>query len=87
MPCTKKDIEQMYKDLMALVESLDKDYYKVLLKKFFAEDPAFVKEFKNHSAAKSIHHGYIGGLLEHSLAVAKMCDYYTTYYPVLNRIC
>ena len=85
MPCTKKDIEQMYKDLMALVESLDKDYYKVLLKKFFAEDPAFVKEFKNHSAAKSIHHGYIGGLLEHSLAVAKMCDYYTTYYPVLNR--
>jgi len=85
MPCTKKDIEQMYKDLMALVESLDKDYYKVLLKKFFADDPAFVKEFKNHSAAKSIHHGYIGGLLEHSLAVAKMCDYYTTYYPVLNR--
>ena len=85
MPCTKKDIEQMYKNLMALVESLDKDYYKVLLKKFFAEDPAFVKEFKNHSAAKSIHHGYIGGLLEHSLAVAKMCDYYTTYYPVLNR--
>ena len=51
MPFTKKDIEQMYKDLMALVESLDKDYYKVLLKKFFAEDPAFVKEFKNHSAA------------------------------------
>jgi len=85
MPCTKKDIEQMYKELMALVDSLDKDYYKVLLKKFFAEDPAFVKEFKNHSAAKSIHHGYIGGLLEHSLAVAKMCDYYTTYYPVLNR--
>ena len=85
MPCTKKDIEQMYKDLMALVDSLDKDYYKILLKKFFAEDPAFVKEFKNHSAAKSIHHGYIGGLLEHSLAVAKMCDYYTTYYPVLNR--
>ena len=63
MPCTKKDIEQMYKDLMALVESLDKDYYKVLLKKFFAEDPAFVKEFKNHSAAKSIHHGYIGAYL------------------------
>ena len=85
MPCTKKDIEQMYKELMALVDSLDKDYYKVLLRKFFAEDPAFVKEFKNHSAAKSIHHGYIGGLLEHSLAVAKMCDYYTTYYPVLNR--
>lgn len=85
MPCTKKDVEAMYSELLALVDSLDKEHYKTLLRKFFVEDTAFVKDFKGHSAAKSIHHGFIGGLLEHSLAVAKMCDYYTTYYEVLNR--
>lgn len=85
MPCTKKDVEVMYSELLALVDSLDKEHYKALLRKFFVEDTAFVKDFKGHSAAKSIHHGFVGGLLEHSLAVAKLCDYYTTYYEVLNR--
>lgn len=85
MPCTGKDIDDMYSQLLALINSLDKDYYKSLLRKFFVDDTTFVKDFKAHSAAKSIHHAYIGGLLEHSLAVAKLCDYYTTYYSVLNR--
>lgn len=85
MPCTGKDIDDMYSQLLALINSLDKDYYKTLLRKFFVDDTTFVKDFKAHSAAKSIHHAYIGGLLEHSLAVAKLCDYYTTYYSVLNR--
>ena len=65
--------------------SLIFSYYKTLLKSFFVDDKETAAEFKRHSAAKSIHHGYIGGLLEHSLAVARMCDYYTTYYKRLNR--
>lgn len=85
MPTSKKNVEDMYSQLLALVDSLDREYYKVLLRKFFVDDAAFVRDFKGHSAAKSMHHGFMGGLLEHSLAVAKMCDYYTTYYPVLNR--
>ena len=40
---------------------------------------------KVHSAAKSVHHGYIGGLLEHSLSVAKICESYANLYPQLNR--
>lgn len=85
MPCTKKDVDEMFSDLLKLVDSLEHSYYKTLLKSFFVDDKETAAEFKRHSAAKTIHHGYIGGLLEHSLAVAKMCDYYTTYYKRLNR--
>lgn len=85
MPCTKKDVGEMFADLLKLVDSLEHSYYKTLLKSFFVDDKETAAEFKRHSAAKSIHHGYIGGLLEHSLAVARMCDYYTTYYKRLNR--
>ena len=38
-----------------------------------------------HSAAKTVHHGFVGGLLEHTLSVTKLCDYYASYYPQLNR--
>lgn len=85
MPCTKKDVDEMFSDLLKLVDSLEHPYYKTLLKSFFVDDKETAAEFKRHSAAKTIHHGYIGGLLEHSLAVARMCDYYTTYYKRLNR--
>ena len=36
-------------------------------------------------AAKSVHHGFVGGLLEHTLSVVKMCDYFSKQYPALNR--
>ena len=44
-----------------------------------------MKAFSFHSAAKSVHHGFVGGLLEHTLSVVKMCDYFSKQYPALNR--
>ena len=44
-----------------------------------------MKRFCFHSAAKSVHHGFVGGLLEHTLSVMKLCDYYTEAYPMLKR--
>ena len=44
-----------------------------------------MKVFSFHSAAKSVHHGFVGGLLEHTLSVVKMCDYFSKQYPALNR--
>ena len=60
-------------------------YYKKLLSSFFLEDKEFEKRFKFHSAAKTVHHGFVGGLLEHTLSVTKHCDYFAAYYPMLNR--
>ena len=56
-----------------------------LASSYFLEDKAFVKKFCFHSAAKSVHHGFVGGLLEHTLSVIKLCDFYTKSYPALNR--
>ena len=38
-----------------------------------------------HSAAKTVHHGFIGGLLEHTLGVARICNFMAATYPVLKR--
>lgn len=85
MPYTKKNIEEMYKELVAIINSISNKYLKKLLESFFIEDTEFASRFKNHSAAKSIHHGFVGGLLEHTLSVAKLCDFLATRYPVIKR--
>ena len=85
LPMTKKDIEEMFKELKSYMSSLQNIYLKKLLHAFFVEDEEFVKKFKYSSAAKAVHHGFVGGLLEHTLSVTKMCDYYTSVYPILNR--
>ncbi len=84
-PVTDKDIETMYKELLALASTVKNEKMRQLVNSFFVDDPSFQKRFKEHSAAKSVHHGYIGGLLEHTLAVTKLCDYYCKQYPILNR--
>ena len=85
MPCTSKNIDEMFIQLTDIIASVKNEYLKKLLESFFVEDKEFAERFRKHSAAKSIHHGFIGGLLEHTLGVAKLCDYLATAYPVLNR--
>lgn len=85
MPVSKKNIEEMYAELLKIMESIDNTYLKQLLEAFFVKDTAFVQAFKKSSAAKTVHHGFIGGLLEHTLSVTKLCDYYCTAYPILKR--
>ena len=85
LPCSSKNIEDMYTELLNIINSIENQYLKRLLSLFFIDDKEFVKQFKNHSAAKSIHHGFIGGLMEHTLSVTKLCAYYAENYPVLNR--
>ena len=72
-------------ELLKFVASVNNAYYKQLLTTLFVDNKDFVNEFKKHSAAKSVHHGFIGGLLEHTLSVTKLCDFYTKQYELLNR--
>lgn len=85
MPVSKKNLDEMYAELLKIIDSIQNTYLQTLLKKFFVDDQEFAQRFKRASAAKSVHHGFIGGLLEHTLSVTKLCDYYCTAYPVLNR--
>ncbi|MBQ6788021.1 MAG: HD domain-containing protein [Lachnospiraceae bacterium] len=85
MPVSKKNIEEMYAELLKIIGSIENTYLKQLLEAFFVKDTAFVQAFKKSSAAKTVHHGFIGGLLEHTLSVTKLCDYYCIAYPILKR--
>lgn len=85
MPMTSKDIEVMYKELVGIINGVKEPHLKTLLSKFYIENEEFIARFKKHSAAKSVHHNFIGGLLEHTLGVAKLCVYLADSYPVLNK--
>jgi 3'-5' exoribonuclease len=85
MPVSKKDIDEMYGELIKFIGSVKNTYLNTLLNNIFVKDTEFAERFKKASAAKSVHHGFIGGLLEHTLGVVKLCDYYCSQYPILNR--
>ena len=85
LPVSSKNIDEMYKELVSLIRSIQNSYLRQLLEAFFVEDSDVVKVFCNSSAAKTVHHGFVGGLLEHTLSVTKLCDYYCSAYPILKR--
>lgn len=85
MPTTDKSTEGMYKELLGYIDGIGNPYFKQAVEFYFVKDEAFVKKFKAHSAAKSVHHGFSGGLLEHTLSVVKFCEYMAGAYPILNR--
>lgn len=83
-PVSKRDREEMIRELRTFTNSVRDEYMRALLKSFFENDK-FMKMFMDHSAAKSVHHGFIGGLAEHTLSVAEMCEKVSEHYPYLNR--
>ena len=84
LPVSEKNIGDMYQALLGIIGTLSNPYLKALAESFF-KNADFAKRFQFHSAAKSVHHGYVGGLLEHTLSVAQTCDFFAKQYPILNR--
>ena len=86
MPSSTRDIEEMYSELMECIRhNVKNEHLLKLAHKFFAEDKEFVREFKKHSAAKRVHHGFMGGLLEHTLGVTKLCVNIANNYEFVNK--
>jgi 3'-5' exoribonuclease len=84
LPTSDQNPDSMYSELMSYIASVQNQYLSKLLHKFF-DNEEFAKRFKFHSAAKSVHHGFVGGLLEHTLSVTRNCDFFAKNYPFLNR--
>lgn len=85
LPVSKRQPTEMIGELEAMISSVQEPHLKKMLEKLFIEDQALRKSFSSHSAAKSVHHGYLGGLMEHTLSVARVCDAFAGNYPFLNR--
>ena len=75
----------MYQALLGFVEQIKNSWLRQGVEYYFVKDEAFIRSFKSHSAAKTVHHSFSGGLLEHTLSVVKLCEYLASAYPILNR--
>jgi 3'-5' exoribonuclease len=84
LPSTYRDVDELRGFLQFHLESVrDKDY-QALLEAFFG-DPRFYESFTAAPAAKLYHHAYLGGLMEHTVAVTEMCDFVGQQYGRVNR--
>ena len=85
LPVSTKNLKDMYQEIKALIGSISDPWLKKLCESYYVEDKTFLRNFCYHSAAKSVHHGFVGGLMEHTLGVMKLCEYFSSQYPVINR--
>ena len=84
LPVSGRDQQEMQAELQQLLASLDDPWVEKLLRGFF-DDPVFYKRYSQAPAAKAMHHVFLGGLLEHSLAVAALATDISARYPQANR--
>ena len=84
LPVSSRSTTEMRDELDRLLDSLEDPYVSALLRSFF-DDQEFYRLYSRAPAAKSMHHTYIGGLLEHSLAVAALATDIAKRYPRVNR--
>jgi len=84
LPETERDIREMEEELSALIGTIGDEHLKMLMGAFF-ENHEFMAVYRTAPAAKGMHHVYLGGLIEHSLAVARLVDQVVPLYPGLNR--
>ena len=84
MESTPKDVAQMLASLINILQEIGNSELKKLIQRFI-NDAKFVERFKKAPAAKHFHHSYLGGLLEHTLAVCKLARMVSSHYPELDR--
>ena len=84
IPKTSKDIEQLWRKLGEYVEGFENPWLKSLVKEFMA-DEAIATAYKNAPAAKTLHHAFVGGLLDHVVSLFSACDLASRNYPQINR--
>lgn len=85
LPTSEKSVDSMYDELLAFIGKIDNLYLKQAAEYYYVRDEKFIEVFKGHSAAKSVHHGFAGGLLEHTLSILKMCEHFVGSYEILNK--
>ena len=84
LPKTTKDIGELWRTLTEYVATFQNAHLKALVELFMA-DPEIAERYRNAPAAKTLHHAYIGGLLDHVVSLFRSCDLICPNYPQVNR--
>lgn len=84
MPTTSRDIEQMFAEVASILGTLTHPAARALANEYL-NDEHLMAAFKKCPAAKSMHHAYLGGLLEHTLTLLQIADRVCPLYPAISR--
>lgn len=84
MPTTKRDIEEMFTELKGILGKFEHPAMKALADAYLCDED-LMGNFKLAPAAMSLHHAWIGGLLEHTLQLLNLAEVMLPLYPQLNR--
>ncbi|MDR0957665.1 MAG: HD domain-containing protein [Clostridiales bacterium] len=83
-PVTDKDVETLFLQLAGFIKTVGNVHLRKLLESIFGAGEV-ASAFKKSSAAKTLHHSYMGGLAEHTVSVVQFCDFVSGQYKHINR--
>lgn len=81
---SRQSPEALYEQILGYMQQIRDMGLRKLVESFYLDDPAMVDQLKHHPAAKSVHHNYMGGLLEHTASVTAIAMYLGTMYVGTN---
>jgi 3'-5' exoribonuclease len=84
LPKTTKNVDELWQTVGAFVASFHDPHLKALVEAFMA-DGEIAEAYRNAPAAKTMHHAFIGGLLDHVVSLLTVCDLAARNYPQINR--
>lgn len=84
LPTTTYNVKEMYADLLEYIKRVSSNWLRTLLHNIFS-DSAMRQQFIKCSAAKTVHHAFVGGLLQHTLENTKLADSIAQQYSEANR--
>ena len=84
LPKTTRNIDELWQTLAEFVASFQNPHLKALVQAFMS-DPEIAAAYCHAPAAKTLHHAYIGGLLDHVVSLFRSCDLVCRNYPQVNR--
>jgi len=85
LPASERDTKVMYQEVVQKIATVKNPYLKTLLEDIFVKDESVKAKLLHCSAAKSMHHAFVGGLLEHTLSVTGVCEDFAKRYEIINR--
>jgi 3'-5' exoribonuclease len=83
-PTTRFDVDEMFRELLQFIAAFRNPWLRQLLEAIFADEET-VRKFKRAPAAKTMHHPYLGGLLEHSLSLVRLCRFMAGHYQGIDH--
>lgn len=81
---TEKDVGKLFSALEAVVAGMTNPWLRRLLESFI-QDPKLADKFRRAPAAMTMHHAYLGGLLEHVVSLCGLVGAVCSHYPELDR--